>query len=309
VLFITPKRIRALCNVNTNETKYNKVLTNTQDFFFDMSNTVAIQGIKGSFHDQVAKDYYSNSLPLLECDSFDTLVKSVVNGSCSQAVMAIENSIAGSILPNYALLDQHNLVIVGEHFLGIEHHFMALPGQMIADILEVHSHPMALLQCKTFFQAHPHIKLVESSDTAAVAKEISDNDQLGKGAIASQRAAELYGLDVLGSSIQTIKNNVTRFVIVQQEANENPENISKAAWKFVLDHKRGSLATALNVVSDCNLNLTKIQSLPVIETPGKYAFFVDVTFDNPADYHKAKSLMEIMATSFKILGEYKSSTR
>ena len=127
-----------------------------------------------------------------------------------------------------------------------------------------------------------------------------------RGAIAGKTAAEIYGLEILSPSIQTIKNNVTRFVIVQKDKLEKSNNISKAAWKFVLDHKRGSLATALNVVSDCNLNLTKIQSLPVIETPGKYAFFVDVTFDKPEDYFKAKSLLEIMATAFKVLGEYPS---
>ena len=226
-----------------------------------------------------------------------------------QAVMAIENSIAGSILPNYALLDQYDLSIVGEHFLSITHNLMAMSEQSISDIQEVHSHPMALLQCKQFFQAHPHIKLVESSDTAAVAKEISDNKQMAKGAIASQLAADLYGLQVMKESIQSIKNNVTRFVIIQKSVDQTIADISKAAWKFALDHKRGSLATALNVMSDCKLNLTKIQSLPVIETPGKYAFFVDVTFDDPADYLKAKSLLEIMATSFKILGEYQSKTQ
>ena len=273
-----------------------------------MKTTVSIQGIKGSFHDEVAQQYFGNQIEILACDSFDQLVQSVVNDQCHQAVMAIENSIAGSILPNYALLDQYDLSIVGEHFLSISHNLMATSGQSISDIHEVHSHPMALLQCKQFFQMHPHIKLVESSDTAAVAKEISVNNQTGKGAIASQLAADLYGLQVLSQSIQTIKDNVTRFVIVQKSVDQTIENISKAAWKFVLDHKRGSLATALNVMSDCKLNLTKIQSLPVIETPGKYAFFIDVTFDDPANYHKAKSLLEIMATSFKILGEYQSKT-
>ena len=274
-----------------------------------MKTTVAIQGIKGSFHDEVAQQYFGNQIEILASNSFDLLVQSVVNDQCCQAVMAIENSIAGSILPNYALLDQYDLSIVGEHFLSITHNLMAMSGQSILDIQEVHSHPMALLQCKQFFQAHPHIKLVESSDTAAVAKEISDNKLMAKGAIASQLAADLYGLQVMKESIQTIKNNVTRFVIIQKSVDQTITDISKAAWKFALDHKRGSLATALNVMSDCKLNLTKIQSLPVIETPGKYAFFVDVTFDDPTDYLKAKSLLEIMATSFKILGEYQSKAQ
>ena len=271
-----------------------------------MIKKIAIQGIKGSFHDQVVREYYTGSNELVECLSFDALAQAVAKGACDQAVMAIENSIAGSILPNYALLDQYELVISGEHYLSIRHNLMALPGQKIENIKEVYSHPMALLQCKNFFHAYPHIKLVESDDTAEEALKISKNKIKARGAIGGKTAAEIYGLDILSPSIQTIKNNITRFVIVQKEKVKQSNKISKAAWKFVLDHKRGSLATALNVVSDCNLNLTKIQSLPVIETPGKYAFFVDVTFEEPKDYFKAKSLLEIMATSFKVLGEYAS---
>lgn len=271
-----------------------------------MTQKIAIQGIKGSFHDQVVEKYYDATPELLECSSFDALAIAVAEGRCDQAIMAIENSIAGSILPNYALMDQYGLIITGEYYLNIEHNLMALPGQTIEEIEEVRSHPMALLQCKKFFRAYPHIKLVESYDTAEEALKITRNRSSARAAIASARAAEIYGLEILSPSIQTIKNNVTRFVVVQKELTVPLDNISKAAWKFALDHKRGSLATALNVMSDCNLNLTKIQSLPVIETPGKYAFFVDVTFDNPNDYFKAKSLLEIMATAFKVLGEYPS---
>ncbi len=271
-----------------------------------MIKKIAIQGIKGSFHDQVVEENYPYGPELIQSPSFDALAQAVASGTCDQAVMAIENSIAGSILPNYALLDQYELVITGEHYLSIEHNLMALVGQKIEDIQEVHSHPMALLQCKIFFRDYPHIKLVESNDTAEEAMRISEKKITARGAIAGNRAAEIYGLEILSPSIQTIKNNVTRFVIVQKAKAEKSNDINKAAWKFVLDHKRGSLATALNVVSDCNLNLTKIQSLPVIETPGKYAFFVDVTFDQLKDYIKAKSLLEIMATAFKVLGEYRS---
>ncbi len=271
-----------------------------------MTQKIAIQGINGSFHEQVVREYFEFAPDLMECKTFDALARAVAQGDCDQAVMAIENSIAGSILPNYALLDQYGLMITGEHFLSIEHNLMALPGQKIEDIQEVHSHPMALLQCKKFFLNYPHIKLVESYDTAEEALNISKNKTTAQGAIAGKRAAEIYGLEVLSSSIQTIKNNVTRFVIVQKEAIDQQNKITKAAWKFVLDHKRGSLASALKIVSDCNLNLTKIQSLPVIETPGKYAFFVDVTFSDTKNYYKAKSLMEIIATAFKVLGEYTS---
>jgi prephenate dehydratase len=182
---------------------------------------------------------------------------------------------------------------------------MVLPGQIIDDIKEVHSHPMALLQCKNFFQKYPSIVMVESEDTAEEAFRISKDQIKGIGAIASQEASDIYHLDILAHSIQSIKNNITRFVIIQKKGSlVSEDKINKASLKFTLDHQRGSLAAVLNVMSDCQLNLTKIQSLPVIETPGKYAFFVDVTFEDFSNYTKAKKLIAIMASKFKILGEY-----
>ena len=271
---------------------------------------VAIQGVKGSFHHAVAQSYYGEGLTLVECETFDTTVNTLLEDKANQAVMAIENSIAGSIIPNYALIDQNELQIVGEYALSIHHNLMALPGQTLADLKEVHSHPMALLQCKDFFKDYPHIRLVEAEDTADEARRISENKISGIAAIASVAAADLYNLEVLASSIQTIKNNVTRFVIVQKKGTEVPqENINKADLKFTLAHQRGSLAAVLNVMSDCQLNLTKIQSLPVIETPGKYAFFVDVTFDEFEFYDKARKLITIMASHFEILGEYAQHIR
>ena len=271
---------------------------------------VAIQGVKGSFHHAVVQSYYGEHFSLLECETFDATVKALLDDSAEQAVMAIENSIAGSIIPNYALIDQNNLQIVGEYSLSIHHNLMVLPGQTFADLKEVHSHPMALLQCKEFFKDYLHIRLVEAEDTADEARRISENTISGIAAIASKEAAALYGLSILAPSIQTIKNNVTRFVIIQKKGALVPQkNINKAAIKFTLDHQRGSLAAVLNVMSDCQLNLTKIQSLPVIETPGKYAFFVDVTFDEFEFYDKARKLITIMAPQFKILGEYAQHIR
>ncbi len=274
------------------------------------NKNVAIQGIKGSFHHAVAQSYYGEGLSLLECETFDASVKALLENAADQAVMAIENSIAGSIIPNYALIDQNDLQIVGEYSLSIHHNLMALPGQTLTDLQEVHSHPMALLQCKDFFKAHPHIRLVEAEDTADEARRIAENAISGIAAIASEQAAALYGLSILAPSIQTIKNNITRFVIVQKKGIlVDQKNINKAALKFTLDHQRGSLAAVLNVMSDCQLNLTKIQSLPVIETPGKYSFFVDVTFDEFEFYDKARKLITIMASQFKILGEYAQHIR
>lgn len=273
-----------------------------------MNLKVAIQGIKGSNHHQVALDYFSEDITLSECNSFDQMVKQLIEGTVDKGVMAIENSIAGSIIPNYALIHHNQLHIIGEHYLNIHHHLMALEGQTLEDIKEVHSHPMALLQCKNFFDNYPEIKLVESSDTADSAKKIRDNKLKGIAAIAPKKASELYGLTIIADDIQTIKHNSTRFIVIKAINKELPiSEINKASLRFVLDHKRGSLATVLNVLSDCSINLTKIQSLPVIDVPWKYAFFVDVTFDKYEDYQKAHSLLEIMAEEFLVLGEYKNA--
>jgi prephenate dehydratase len=272
-----------------------------------MSLKIAIQGIKGSNHHQVAKDCFGDDVALVECLSFDALVDKLLSKEADQGVMAIENSIAGSIIPNYALVNNNNLHIIGEYYLNIHHNLMVLKGQKIEDITEVSSHPMALLQCKEYFRQYPHIRLVEDVDTAETAKRIQEQKLKHVAAIAPSVAAELYGLDIVANDIQTIKNNATRFIIVKTKNNVLPEaDITKASLRFITDHKRGSLAAVLNVMSDCRLNLTKIQSLPVIETPWKYAFFVDVTFTEYRDFMKAKSLLDIMAEDFKVLGEYKN---
>jgi prephenate dehydratase len=275
-----------------------------------MKKIIAIQGAEGSNHHKVARDFYGENIQLKECMSFDALVAHLLEGSATDGIMAIENTIAGSIIPNYALIDSNNLHIVGEEYLNIHHHLMALAGQTIKNIKEVWSHPMALLQCKEFFKKHPHIKLVEDVDTAEVAKRIATENIKGVAAIAPKIAAEIFGLQVLEDDIQTIKDNSTRFVIVQTELpNTEIAKINKASLKFQLNHKRGSLAAVLNVLSDCKMNLTKIQSLPVIETPWKYSFFVDVTFNDYADYQKLVKIIEIMAEEFKILGTYKNGRK
>ncbi|MEP6929873.1 MAG: prephenate dehydratase [Flavobacterium sp.] len=273
-----------------------------------MTTKIAIQGIKGSFHHQVVKEYFSENVEIDECLSFEELIDSLLSGKSDQAVMAIENSIAGPIIPNYALIDKNNLHIIGEHYLSIHQNLMALKGQKIEDIKEVHSHPMAILQCMDFLKKYPNIKLVEDKDTAETARRIQEKQLTGIAAIASKTASEMYDLEILAPEIQTIKNNMTRFVIIKKQNSFLPEReINRASIKFELDHKRGSLAAVLNVMSDCKLNLTKIQSLPKIETPWKYSFFVDVTFEKYEDFAKAKALLNIMAEYLKVLGEYKNT--
>jgi len=273
-----------------------------------MTTKIAIQGIKGSFHHQVVNEYFSENVAIDECLSFEELIDSLLSGKSEQAVMAIENSIAGPIIPNYALIDKNNLHIIGEHYLSIHQNLMTLKGQKIEDIKEVHSHPMALLQCMDFLKQYPNIKLVEDKDTAETARRIQEKQLTGIAAIGSKVASEMYDLEIIAPEIQTIKNNMTRFVIIKKQNSFLPENeINRASIKFELDHKRGSLAAVLNVMSDCKLNLTKIQSLPKIETPWKYSFFVDVTFEKYEDFAKAKALLNIMAEYLKVLGEYKNT--
>ena len=258
----------------------------------------------------MAQEYFGKEVIVDECLSFDALVDSLLNKHTNVAVMAIENSIAGSIIPNYALIDANNLHIIGEHYINVHHNLLALKGQSIEDIKEVYSHPMALLQCKVFFKQYPHIKLIEDADTAEVARRIHQGQIKGIGAIASKTAASIFELEMLAEDIQTIKNNETRFVIVKTKNSVIPkEEINKASLMFELGTKRGSLATVLNVMSDCKLNLTKIQSLPKIETPWRYSFFVDLTFEQYDDFEKAKSLLAIMASHFKVHGEYKNAKK
>ncbi len=279
-------------------------------FFCYMETKIAIQGIKGSFHHQVAQEYFQQDCDMDECMSFDDLVKSLLESKAQKGVMALENSIAGSIIPNYALIDRNNLHIIGEHYLDIHMNLMVLKGQKIEDIKEVHSHPIALLQCAVFFSQYPHIKLVESGDTAETARRIQEQKLIGIGAVAAPIAAKLYDLDILAAGIHTIQSNKTRFVIVKKENKELPkEEINKASIKFELDDTAGSLATVLNVMNNCKLNLTKIQSMPIIEQPFQYSFFVDIIFEKYKHYEKAKKILELMTTHFKVLGEYKNGRK
>ena len=276
-------------------------------FLYIMEGKIAIQGIKGSFHHQVALEYFQEKVQVDECLSFEALTDSLLNNRSKLAVMAIENSIAGSIIPNYALIDKHNLHIIGEYYLDIIQNLMVLNGQRLNEIEEVHSHPMALLQCMDFLKRHPQIKLVEDKDTAETARRIHQKQLKGIAAIGSKVAASMYDLNIIAPEIQTVNNNMTRFFIISKKENQLPkETINKASLKFELDDTPGSLATVLNVMTNCKLNLTKIQSMPIIETPFQYSFFVDVVFEKYKHYEKAMKVLAIMTNHFKVLGEYKN---
>ena len=235
---------------------------------------IAIQGIPGAFHEIAARQFFGEDITLEACDSFPILFRALKKGKADYGVMAIENSVAGTILPNYALLRNSNYTIIGEIYLRIEHHLMALPGQKIEDITEVFSHPMAILQCQEFFEEYHHIKLIELIDTAESAQRIQNNQMWGKAAIASELASQHYGLEILHRGIETNKRNFTRFFILKKndEIKLDLNSINKASLCFNLTHKVGSLSQILLVLSSHGMNLTKIQSLPVVGSEWQYFF-------------------------------------
>lgn len=265
---------------------------------------VAIQGIPGSFHHQVVLDYFGTETEVNYYRTFEQVVRAVSEGTDHYAVLAIENSIAGAILPNYELIDRYGLYISGEYYLPISHNLLALPGQKIEAIKEVRSHPMALLQCKKFFQDYPNILLSDDLDTATVAKRIAEESLSGIGAVASKAAAEIYQLQILASDIQTVKDNFTRFIILQKEKPDAADKINKVSLKIIISNEMGSLAKLLTLMSEQGLNLSKIQSVPVIEKPWDYAFFIDAHFESYLHLEEAFKGIVQNGAEVKVLGEY-----
>lgn len=272
---------------------------------------IAIQGIKGSFHHIVAKNYFGSQISLTECPSFDEMPQILNDNRADAAVMAIENTLAGSILSNYALINEFDLKIQGEVHLPIQHNLLGLDGQSLSDIKEVWSHPMAILQCRKFFRNYPQIKLVEETDTAEVAKRIKDKKLMGIAAIASKMAAEIYNLNIIEGKIQTRKQNYTRFFILKKDNGSihAPKIINKASLRFITHHQTGSLSEVLRIFADFNMNLSKIQSLPIIDNPWNYAFFADVIFDDYEQFQNALKRVRSKVSQLKILGEYQQSKR
>lgn len=265
---------------------------------------IAIQGVPGSFHHQVALRYFGTETEILTFKTFEPVAKAVATGDADYGVMAIENSIAGAILPNYDLIDRYELSIRDEYYLPIGHQLMALPGQKIEDIKEVRSHPMALLQCKNFFAKHPEIQQFDDTDTASVAMRIAEEKINGMAAIASEIAAGIYGLEILATDIQTVKDNFTRFIILEKEKSPPEETPNKASFKVTIQNQKGGLAKLLTMLSDKELDLSKIQSIPVIEKPWEYSFFIDAEFSDYKQFEEAMALLESDFGGVKIFGEY-----
>ncbi|HBB93255.1 MAG: prephenate dehydratase [Bacteroidetes bacterium GWF2_49_14] len=268
----------------------------------------AIQGIAGSFHDQAARDYFSDMpVDLVPCVAFEELFEQVRLGKADVAVMAIENTVAGSLLPNYALINTSGFTIFGEIYLRISQNLMALPGQLIGDLQEAYSHYMAIAQTRPFFKAYPNIHLIESDDTAASAKWVADENRPGLAAIAGERAAEMYGLEILARGIETNKRNYTRFLFLYKPNGtehfkvDNPE---KASLSFSLPHQTGSLSHVLSIFSFYGVNLTKIQSIPIIGQEWEYHFLIDLTFSDVIRYRQAVEAIRPLTHELIILGEY-----
>ena len=276
-----------------------------------MEKRIAIQGVKGCFHEQAARLFYEEHghiVPdIVECLTFDGLYKSMDKGSADAAVMAIENTVSGGLLPNFELLRKNDRRIKGEVFLRIQQNLMALPGQTIEDIKEVRTHYMAINQTREFFKDYPWIRLVESEDTAKSAAEIAEQGLKGVGAVASTLAAELYGLEILAESIETYKQNFTRFLILDDALEVEKERINKSSMCFTLAHTPGSLAHVLTILSFYGMNLTRIQSLPIPGQEWQYFFYVDIKFEDYLRYEQALAAVRPLMEDLTILGEYTSA--
>ena len=273
---------------------------------------VAIQGVSGAFHEIAARQYFEGEeIEILPCITFKDLFRALAADESLLGIIAIENTIAGSLLQNHNLLRESGCMIVGEHKLRIEHNLVALPGQRIEDIQEVYSHPIALMQCEDFIDEHRHMKAIESEDTALSAKEIADNKIPGRAAICSSLAAEKYGLEVIARGIETNKRNFTRFLMIAEptlaEEMTNGTLLNKSSLVFTLPHEEGSLAKVLSILSFYHVNLTKIQSLPIIGREWEYQFYINLTFDDYTRYRQSLDAIRPLTKDFQLLGEYKAA--
>lgn len=270
---------------------------------------VTIQGIAGCYHDAAAHEFFGDEeIETIPCDTFPSMFDTLRGDPSLFATLAIENTIAGSLLQNHELLRKSNMTIIGEQKMHISHVLAALPGQSIESLTEVNSHPMALMQCENFLLHHPNMKMVEKNDTAGSACEIAKKQLMGHAAICGKYAAQLYGLEVLAEDIQTIKRNFTRFLILADPMAEQTLNPlhkkNKASLVFALPHEQGSLSQVLAIFSFYGMNLTKIQSLPILGREWEYRFYINLTFDDYTRYRQSVDAVRPLISDFKILGEY-----
>lgn len=269
---------------------------------------VAIQGGLGAYHDIAARNYFGEEIDIVPCLTFKEIFLKAQKDEHLIGIMAIENTIAGGLLLNHDLLKLNDMKIAGEHKLRISHTLSALPGQRLQDIREIVSHPMALMQCSDFIESLPQVKVVEHEDTALAAREIMEGNTPGIAAICSKLAAEVYHLEVIREGIETNKRNFTRFLVLAHEEMvgeiRKSSDIDKASLVFVLPHSEGSLSRVLSVLSFYDINLTRIQSLPIIGREWEYQFYIDLTFSNFERYRQSIKAILPLVGNLKVLGEY-----
>jgi prephenate dehydratase len=272
-----------------------------------MNKKISIQGFEGSFHQVAARQFYGKDTEVICCTTFKDVIKIAADKKQSDGgIMAIENSIAGSILPNYNLLLKSNLKITGEIFLQIKQNLLVNPGVTLDDIKEVHSHPMAIQQCFGFLDKY-NWKLVETEDTALSAKHIHQHKSKHIAAIASKLAAELYQLNMIAPNIHTLKNNYTRFLVLQkQDIVADIAGADKASINFFTDHSKGILAKVLTIIADAGINLSKLQSMPIPGSDFKYSFHADLEFENATQFTEVIKKVEKATEGLTVLGVYKN---
>jgi prephenate dehydratase len=275
----------------------------------DKMKKVAIQGIAGSYHDIAARNYFEGEeIEIVGCNTFRDVISVIKNDPDTIGLMAIENTIAGSLLQNHELIRESGLSIVGEYKLRISHSLVALPGSKIEDIVEVNSHPIALMQCADFLDTLPNAKVVEKGDTAMSARWISENNLKGHAAICGKQAAKIYNMEILAEGIETNKRNFTRFLVIADRWNVDDllrgVQKNKSSVVFALPHTSGSLSKVLSVLSFYDMNLSKIQSLPIIGREWEYLFYIDLTFTDYTRYKQALDAIIPLTKDFRILGEY-----
>ncbi|MCD8386176.1 MAG: prephenate dehydratase [Bacteroidales bacterium] len=271
---------------------------------------ITIQGIKGCFHDAAAQQFFpGEEIETIPCETFNDMFDTLSTDASLLGIVAIENTIAGSILQNHELLRQSSLRIIGEHKMRISHVLCALRGQTIDELTEANSHPIALMQCEQYLRRHPNLKMIEKFDTAGAAAEIAEKNMMGHAAVCGEFAANLYGLNILEKGIETNKRNFTRFLILADpllatEIGPKEGQINKASIAFTLPHTKGALSKVLSILSFYDLNLSKIQSIPIIGREWEYRFYVDITFDSIVRYHQAIDAIRPLINDFKDLGQY-----
>lgn len=267
---------------------------------------VCIQGIKGAFHEEAAFKHFGNDISISPQLSFANIVTTIQQGKADSGMMAVENTISGTIHTNLNLIRESNLKIVGEEYLRIKQNLVALPGTTIDQLVEVSSHYMAINQCRSFFNLYPHIKLIESEDTAIIMKEIAEGENINTGAIGSSLAAKYYGLEILSEGIETNKRNYTRFLVLQKEK-PTEKDFNKSSLSLTLQNKKGSLSHVLSIISFYDIDLCKIESLPILGEPWHYRFYIDLIFDEVSQYKYMLSAILPLVDQLEVLGEYMSA--